>query len=249
MNKEDRKYIAESNPISLEYSSVPISGTLSLEKADDNFLMVEIPQEFLDKVYESIQEDGMEKPKYRAHISVMYHDEIEKAGEIDEVGEEISVSLGPIMSVDPEGWDEMEKVWFIECDAPRLKEIRTKYGLTPLLNGDHEFHITVAVRPKEDDMRFSSKQSAIQYLADLTNSKVIIAKEELNDFMNEGRASSEGLTKEQVDQKELEMGIEIEKEHTSDKKMAEKIALDHLAEIPNYYTLLKEMEESAGIEV
>jgi hypothetical protein len=44
------------------------------------------------------------------------------------------------------------------------------------------------------------------------------------------------------------MGIEIELEHTDDREIAKKIALDHLAEIPDYYTRLKKMEDEAGIK-
>jgi hypothetical protein len=43
---------------------------------------------------------------------------------------------------------------------------------------------------------------------------------------------------------ELRMGIRVEMEHTDDPKKAEKIALDHLAENPFYYTALK----LAGVE-
>jgi hypothetical protein len=41
-----------------------------------------------------------------------------------------------------------------------------------------------------------------------------------------------------VDPKELKMGIKVEMEHTNDPKKAEKIALQHLAEDPKYYTKL-----------
>lgn len=41
---------------------------------------------------------------------------------------------------------------------------------------------------------------------------------------------------------ELDMGIEVEKEHTSDKSVATRIALDHLFEDPKYYTKLKKIE-------
>lgn len=37
-------------------------------------------------------------------------------------------------------------------------------------------------------------------------------------------------------------GVMIEKEHTNDKKMAVEIAMDHLAEDPNYYKKLKKIE-------
>jgi hypothetical protein len=47
---------------------------------------------------------------------------------------------------------------------------------------------------------------------------------------------------------ELSKGIEVEKEHTDDPKVAEKIARDHLREDPEYYTKLAKMEStfSAG---
>lgn len=53
--------------------------------------------------------------------------------------------------------------------------------------------------------------------------------------------------------KELEMGIEVEKEHLvgngySEKQMrdvAQEVAMDHLTEIPDYYTRLKKMEDEA----
>ena len=49
-------------------------------------------------------------------------------------------------------------------------------------------------------------------------------------------------------QKQLEMGIPIEYEHTKDKALATYISLQHLDEIPDYYTRLKKMETSAKKE-
>ena len=49
-------------------------------------------------------------------------------------------------------------------------------------------------------------------------------------------------------QRQLEMGIPIEHEHTKDKDLATDIALQHLDEIPDYYTRLKKMEASAKKE-
>lgn len=46
---------------------------------------------------------------------------------------------------------------------------------------------------------------------------------------------------------ELQMGIDIEKEHTDDPVVAKEIAKDHLAEIPDYYTRLKKMEDEAKV--
>jgi hypothetical protein len=44
---------------------------------------------------------------------------------------------------------------------------------------------------------------------------------------------------------ELEMGIQVEYEHTTNKRIAMKIAMDHLVEIPDYYTRLAKMEKFA----
>ena len=49
-------------------------------------------------------------------------------------------------------------------------------------------------------------------------------------------------------QNQLEIGIPIEHEHTRDKVLATDIALQHLNEIPDYYTRLKKMESSAKKE-
>ena len=49
-------------------------------------------------------------------------------------------------------------------------------------------------------------------------------------------------------QKQLDMGAPIEHEHTNNKKLAVEIALQHLYEIPDYYTRLKKMEASAKKE-
>ena len=43
--------------------------------------------------------------------------------------------------------------------------------------------------------------------------------------------------------KQLMKGMKVEKEHTNDPKIAREIALDHLGEKLNYYTLLAKIEE------
>jgi len=48
---------------------------------------------------------------------------------------------------------------------------------------------------------------------------------------------------------QIEMGKKIEMEHVDDEKLAEEISMDHLDEIPDYYTRLKEMEKEAKKEL
>lgn len=44
---------------------------------------------------------------------------------------------------------------------------------------------------------------------------------------------------------QIEMGKKVEMEHVSDVKLAKEIAMDHLEEIPDYYTRLTKMEKEA----
>ncbi len=45
-----------------------------------------------------------------------------------------------------------------------------------------------------------------------------------------------------VDSNELKMGINVEMEHTRSRKVAKRIALQHLAEDPKYYSKLKTLK-------
>ena len=44
-------------------------------------------------------------------------------------------------------------------------------------------------------------------------------------------------------QHQLNKGIKVEMEHTKDKDLAKKIAMDHLYEVPDYYDKLKKAEK------
>lgn len=57
-----------------------------------------------------------------------------------------------------------------------------------------------------------------------------------------GKAAETGIMPADVDSEELRMGIEVEYEHTKDRDLAKKIALDHLAEFERYYSRLAQME-------
>jgi len=69
--------------------------------------------------------------------------------------------------------------------------------------------------------------------------------EDVEKVDTEGLADKEGTTEGDVHPEQLIMGIKIEMEHTKDKAMAKQIALDHLTEIPDYYTRLDKMEKDS----
>jgi len=70
---------------------------------------------------------------------------------------------------------------------------------------------------------------------------------EFKEQLKGGKADGKDITKYNLQQ--ILMGIKIEQEHTSNKMMALEITMDHLEEIPDYYTRLQEMEEEAEDEM
>lgn len=64
-------------------------------------------------------------------------------------------------------------------------------------------------------------------------------------FKTEGLSAEKDFTEKDADPKQLKMGIKVEHEHIDDDDVAKKIALDHLAEIPDYYDRLEKMEKEA----
>jgi len=67
----------------------------------------------------------------------------------------------------------------------------------------------------------------------------------LSSVLSEGKSKGKEI---EHDPKQLEMGIKVEMEHTTNPLISRKIALDHLKEIPDYYTRLDKMEKEAGVE-
>ena len=56
------------------------------------------------------------------------------------------------------------------------------------------------------------------------------------------KLKSGSIPDRRFNKKQLRMGVKIEKEHTSNPKIAKQIAKAHLKEYPSYYTALAKME-------
>ena len=81
------------------------------------------------------------------------------------------------------------------------------------------------------------------YNASIDDSQVYEFAARFAKFLLNGLAVKKGVGPEDVDPEELKMGIEVEREHCGgDTGIATRIALDHLAEFPKYYSMLKFME-------
>ena len=100
---------------------------------------------------------------------------------------------------------------------------------------------------KKDNPMLNS-EGAMGEVVEKTSAEKSVEKkaEEKIDFEKELMEAGESKgKKDKVNKEQLEMGKKVEKEHTTNPEIAEKITRDHLAEIPDYYTHLKEMEDNA----
>lgn len=98
--------------------------------------------------------------------------------------------------------------------------------------------------PNPDDSKVHSWAEDNKFEVKDVESAIYKLATKFTQILSGGRSIEKGLTESDVDSKQLKMGIKVEMEHTDDKEVAKKIALDHLAEFPNYYTALIEMEKN-----
>lgn len=130
-----------------------------IQSKPDGYCYVRVNDDLVHGLYSNLAKENKsikKSPYFRkgeigAHISFISSEEGERLNKkIDEIGEEVEFNLGNVVDVNPKGWDEMERVWFIQVDAPRLSDIRKKYKLPATYNGEgHKWHITFAVKKRK----------------------------------------------------------------------------------------------------
>jgi len=131
-----------------------------LRQTRDGFVYVDVPNSIFAGFMPFLGNEAEKPPKNErhyddigAHITVIKTKEISERGiRFEDVGKKISYKITGVEQVDnPDGWEEMQSVWFLKVEAPQLEKLRQKYGLSPRIK-DHDFHITLAVkrRPVED---------------------------------------------------------------------------------------------------
>ena len=100
-------------------------------------------------------------------------------------------------------------------------------------------------KPKDKEIHALADKLGIEH-SDFEEQVYMMLSDKLReDKVKGGRADK--MKPEDFSASELKMGIKIEMEHTDDATLAKEIAMDHLEEIPDYYTRLKKMEKEAGI--
>lgn len=129
-----------------------------------------------EAAHQALVDQGVDcEPQFELpHISVLRNWEakqlIEKYGKKWKAacgnGRKFPFSLqNAMVDLNPEGWDDMDRVWFLEAKSPELRAHRKSLGFEDLPRGDDtgkefQFHITVAVKPAKDS-RGASKIAAM----------------------------------------------------------------------------------------
>ena len=152
---------------------------------------------------------------------------------------------GTIVRIDDLGtlhvhWDDGSQLGVI----PQLD----KYQLLPPIDDQIDFDVF-----GEADFKLSSaskknkmaKKTNLNFKRELSKSKprsrdIKVETEKIKGGESEGMSPEDLAKKHKVGikdiEKEIEVGTKIEMEHTDSKKMAKEIAMDHIAEFPDYYT-------------
>jgi hypothetical protein len=133
------------------------------------------------------------------------------------------------------------------------KHLKLGYVIKEPLTEESDKGYNVKFKMKKDDSSISmswykDKELAQKFLDDVKKSGgngIITAKEEAE--LKPVPSLEDSAKKHNVDietlKKQLEKGIKIEKEHTKDEKVAEKIALAHIDERPDYYVQIDKLEK------
>jgi hypothetical protein len=154
---------------------------------------------------------------------------------------------------------DLEKFYNDELNPPKQKPEQVqskpeeKVPETPMFKVEK-----IDDKPKEEVSKKKEEEELVK-----TNEEVVYMKSKLFKGLKEMAFAKNGLvsnmTVEDVAEKhgikveeierQLELGMKVELEHTSDLDKARDIALDHLVEIPDYYDRLLKMEEEAKEEL
>lgn len=162
----------------LRAQTATFMGTLKAEEGDHGpWAFLQVDKGIPSSAFQALQYNGVPcEPRYdNPHVTVVRASEVEelqkvygKDGWKDAIltgGDQFEFWLKEMVDVEPIGWDEMDRVWFIRIESPELQRRRMSLGLTPLPTADNgmelDFHITVAVRPKPDNGTVEESRRAV----------------------------------------------------------------------------------------
>lgn len=143
----------------LEFNgNIPMIGWLDLSQEQGSYGVLRIDTDIRKPIFDSLNIKGIEIPEEDVHISVFNTEEMaeldviyDDAISLPEHNKNFIFTLDKIVSLEPFGWDEMERVWILQVKCKELENLRVKYGFSRLMNDTHEFHITIACKKRQLD--------------------------------------------------------------------------------------------------
>ncbi len=126
----------------------------ALLREKNGFFYLEVPQDLIEGFIKLIPRKGLDKPEKAippsdyvgAHISVITVEEAKKLKKsVKEVGETFEFKIEGIGVAEPQKWEDVKEVYFINVKSHELESLRKKYGFSRLIKG-HDFHISVAIK-------------------------------------------------------------------------------------------------------
>ncbi|MBS0656537.1 MAG: hypothetical protein JSR46_12230 [Verrucomicrobia bacterium] len=139
-------------------AKLPCTGVLGAGRAGSNSYVLWLEKNCTDELFEILTENEVDIKKgsydLDPHVSVIrarVGDPIIAEEDMPEVGRTYKFEVQYLASVIPtnEADATFAKAWIVVLEAKELEDIRTSRGLTPLLQGHHKYHISVAIRYKE----------------------------------------------------------------------------------------------------
>ena len=211
----------------------------SIDKEYNKYLRAKKEYEYINKVLENKDLCKYIISKLEAEQKIQKKaEDINHTKEINNTIEEVKKyyqelkqkSKDELINMIPTPFGDEDKKYFKTKDDEYLIEkiLRDKYNYPYYINISKE--INSKLKKKADVEYFSDKVQEVPEIDFYT------------EFMNAGKSKGNS---EEINKEQLEMGKKVEMEHTTNPIIAEKIAMDHIKEIPNYYNLLAEMEASA----
>jgi hypothetical protein len=141
--------------------------------------------------------------------------------------------------------------WPMEYISTLNQKLKTPTPEIPMFKGTRDALDSLSIREDQELNEYEHtyrKIDGVCYKIDDEGNRTRVADHycRYSEDLNEARKKKEKkeLHPNQIHPSELRMGIKVELEHTDELDKAKKIALDHLAENPYYYTALK----LAGVE-
>ncbi len=137
----------------LASSAKDVIFTGTVLQTSDGFVYVDVPNSIFNGFIPLL--DDAEKPPRNekhyddigAHITLIKSKEIKNNNiNFTDAGKVVNYVITGVQEVnDPDGWEEMEKVWFLKVQSEELENLRLKYNLPKRIK-DHDFHITIGVK-------------------------------------------------------------------------------------------------------